>query len=250
MMETMYVICFYWEGDRWRSDLREGAKLDTNYQRHLNRVGQVDPGMPAFYVNALYKGVKKYADRPFKFICFTNEKLDVMKGVELRKFPLHTVKGVLPRVYMFSKEAGLEDKQVLCLDLDVIILGNLKPLMKYQGQFCARSKFKRGQEYKLDGDIMSFRAGKEVEDKFWKPFIKNVPAAEELTRGRERYWMRHVAGQTADRWDKVSPGAVVSYKWHVKPNDGEIPEGATILTCHGFPRPHQIPYPWITKLWG
>ena len=249
-MEKMYVICFYWEGDRWKSDLKEGGKLEPNYQKHLNRVGQVDPGMPSKYVNELFKGVTKYADRPFEFICFTNEKLKVNKGIELRPFPMHTEKGVLPRVYMFSEKAGLRDRQVLCLDLDVVIMGDLKPLMEYQGQFCARSKFKRGQEYKLDGDIMSFRAGKETEDIFWKPFIKDVNAAEELTQGRERYWMRHVAGQTADRWDKVAPGKVVSFKWHVQSRHGLKPKNASILTCHGFPRPHQISIPWVKKLWG
>ena len=156
--------------------------------------------------------------------------------------------GVLPRLFMFSRGAGLFGHQVLCLDIDVVIVGTLKPLMDYEGLFCARSKFAPNEGYKLDGDIMSFRACEAVEDIFWKPFIANVDAAVELTQGRERYWIRHVANNLAHRWDVEAPGSVISYKWHAK-GLTHPPQGASIISCHGMPRPHQIRDKWVKDYW-
>jgi len=253
----MYVICFYWQGDRWQQN---GFQYDDPshvnlQQQFLRRVGNVSDDLPARYVNNLYKGVKRFADREFKFICFSNEKLNVLPEIELRPFKQVTQTGVLPRLYMFSEEAGLFGHQVLCLDIDVVIVGSLKDIMGYDGKFCARSKFKFGEGHKLDGDIMSFQAGKETEVMFWKPFIRDIKAAEKLTQGRERYWFRHIANDTADRWDEFAPGQIISYKRHVIRDEmllaGKhlIPKDARIVSCHGVPRPDQIEENWITQYW-
>jgi len=247
MMESIYVICFYWEGDRWKSEGNTTMPTDPSYQGILRRAGRVSLKLASQYVNNLYWGVERWASRPFKFVCFTNEPLEVVKSVELRRFPLHTTAGVLPRVYMFSPGAGLENRQVLCLDLDVIVVGDLSPLMNYEGLFCARSKFKPGETWKLDGDVMSFRAGEEAQRIFWDPFIEDVDAAVKMTQGRERYWIRHVANDIADRWDKVAPGAVISYKWHAR--SPELPKDAAVVSCHGYPRPHQVNKQWVKKYW-
>jgi len=278
----MYVVCFYWQGDRWQQD---GFKYDDpNYvnrqQPFIEKVGLVSDDLPSKYVNNLYKGVKRFATQPFKFVCFTNEKLKVFSRIELRPFKVATQMGVLPRLYMFSKEAGLFGHQVLCLDIDVVIVGSLKDIMNYKGLFCARSKFMFGEQYKLDGDIMSFRAGEEIEDLFWKPFIKDVEYVERMTGGRERYWYRHIANDSADRWENITPDQVVSYKRHVRmrkkrrfPKDAPpgvktaivrerkriknisrkinspLPENARIVSFHGTPRPDQLQKSWIKEYW-
>jgi len=223
----MYVICFYWQGDRWQQD---GFAYDNpNYvnrqQPFLNKVGAVPDDLPAKYVNNLYKGVKRFATREFKFVCFSNQKLNVLSEVEIRPFKKVTQMGVLPRLYMFSEAAGLFGHQVLCLDIDILIVGSLRAIMNYKGLFCARSKFKFGEGHKLDGDIMSFQAGKETEKMFWNPYIQNVKAVEKMTEGRERYWYRHIANDTADRWEQIVPGQVVSYKRHVRKQRKRILNG-------------------------
>lgn len=247
-MEPMYVICFYWQGDRWRSDLSTTSTTDDKFKGVLQRTGAVSLSLASQYINNLFHGVKRFAERPFKFICFTNEQLEVHSDIELRPFPLLTEVGVLPRLYMFSPEAGLFGHQVLCLDIDVVIVGSLKQMMEYNGLFCTRSKFKPSEKYKIDGDIMSFRAGNEAATLFWDPFIANIDQAVQRTRGRERYWLRIVAAKFADRWEKEAPGAVKSYKWHVRRNK-TVPIGASIISCHGLPRPHQIKDEWIKEYW-
>ena len=170
----MYVICFYWQGDRWQTHGYHEPEGHINLQQAaLNQLGSIDPALPSQYVNNLYRGVSQFADRDFTFVCFTNEELTGLDPeVNVRPFRWVTYDGVLPRLYMFSEEAGLFGHQVLCIDLDVVIVGSLKHIMGYQGRFCARSKFRPGQEWKLDGDVMSFQASKETEQLFWNPFIE------------------------------------------------------------------------------
>lgn len=225
------VVCFYWLGDRWEND-----------------------GLGPQYINALYNGVKKHLHSPYNFICFTNERMfGLNPAVEVRPFYSPCHRGVLPRMYMFSEDSGLFGHQVLALDLDIVIVGDLQNIADYRGVFCSRSKFQPGQEYKLDGDVTSFQACEEAEKLFWTP-LKNLPhAVEELTGGRERYWFRYVLGGACagDRWDRIYPGQVVSYKRHVKLHGNDIPHNARIVSCHGTPRPHQLTkLPWVRSNWN
>jgi hypothetical protein len=243
-MKKACVICFYWEGDRWKKENTPTARYDNL----ISRTGTVNIDLVNQYITNLYKGVKRNTTKEFDFICFTNEPVKVDTNIQIKPLPMITTVGVLPRMYMFSKESGLWGRQVLCLDLDIVIVGNIDPLLEYTGEFCTRSKFMKGEEYKLDGDIMSFKAGQENTERFWAPFVKNPEYVEELTNGRERYWVRHVAGDIAERWDKIVPGAVISYKRHFK--KGKHTKQTAIVSCHGAPRPHQIEDKLIKKNWN
>lgn len=248
-MKKLQVICFYWVGERWQTKINIDTSLDPQYRRLLMKTGEVELGLASKYVNNLFAGVTKFASEEFDFICFTNEKLqDLHPEIEIRPFPMITSRGVLPRMYMFSKESGLHGHQVLCLDLDVVVVGDMKPLMDYRGVFCARSKFKIGEEDKLDGDIMSFAAGPDNTARFWESFIADVDHNVVMTMGRERYWVRYVANDIAQRWQNLAPGAVLSYKRHIW-RKGWLPDKAVIVSCHGYPRPHQISEKWIEKYW-
>lgn len=238
----MYVVCFYWQGERWR----ESSEISGTFAHQLKRVGPVSKELAERYITNLFEGVLRFASRGFRFVCFTNENLNLHKDIEIRSIDMPSKKGVLPRMYMFSRDAGLFGHQVLCLDIDVVIVGSLDSLMNYDGRFCARSKFKPGEEYKLDGDVMSFRSDQENERDFWLPVKNQTSEVERITQGRERYWVREVIGDSADRWDKVAPGKVVSYKWHAK---GGPPPEASVVSCHGYPRPHQIKEQWIKQYW-
>lgn len=249
MENFIYVICFYWQGDRWKENgMNYDNVEDDSFRRHLRRVGSVDKDLVSLYINNLYRGVTRNIDKPFKFICFTNEGgLNVLPGVNIRPFEMVTSKGVIPRMWMFSKAAGLMGYQVLCLDLDVVITGSLKDITDYKGLFCTRLGFAGRDKGQLDGDIMCFRACEETERLFWIPFVNNVREAERLTTGRERFWVRHVAGNVADTFDKLCPGQIISYKTHVR--RGGVPRNARIVSCHGHPRPHQIKEKWIQENW-
>lgn len=244
------IVCFYWQGDRWQEGKDSVTQpVDTSYQRHLRRVGNIPRALVNKYVNNLYQGVSRWTTEEFKFVCFTNEKLDLDEGIETRPLKMMSTKGVLPRMYMFSEEAGLFGSQVLSLDLDLIITGSLDSLLRYNGLFCTRKSWTRGEETLIDGDIMSFRAGKETEDLFWRPIKQATILVEALTQGRERFWVRSVMeGREVDTWQDTLPGQVCSYKFHVM-GRGQVPQGARIISCHGYPRPHQIEQKWRAEYW-
>lgn len=243
------VVCFYWQGDRWQETV--GHKpTDASFQNHLKRSGTVSRELAQKYINNLYLGVSRWTTIPFKFVCFSNEELhDLHSEIEVRPFKIVTSKGVLPRMYMFSEESGLFGSQVLSLDLDVIITGSLDNLLNYKGIFCTRKSWTRGEETLIDGDIMSFKSGKETEEKFWNPLVLDIEKVEQISGGgRERFWVRHVMNGVSDTWQEVLPGQVCSYKFHVMAK-GKVPQGARIISCHGYPRPHQIEQPWRTEYW-
>lgn len=242
------IVCFYWQGDRWRETAEGPIPKDISYARHLDRVGTVSRELASKYVNNLLQGVLRFSKEPFNFICFTNEDLDLDQGVEVRPLKMVTTKGVMPRMYMFSKEAGLFGSQVLSLDLDLLITGSLDDLISYRGLFCTRKSFTRGEETQLDGDIMSFTAGEETEKMFYTPLTQNLPLVDEISQGRERFWVRYVMDDVADTWQDLFPGQVCSYKHHVL-KAGKLPPNARIVSCHGFPRPHQITHQWRTTYW-
>ena len=230
-MSKLAVVCFYWIGDRWSYD-----------------------GLGVKYINNLFRGVSRNLKREFDFICFTNEKLDGLDdGITVCPFTMISKRGVLPRMFMFSRESGLFGYQVLVLDLDIVIVGLLNDIAGYNGLFCTRSKFKVGEGHKLDGDIISFQAGEENQSRFWNPLITDLKAVEESTGGRERYWFREVLGMNGgDRWDALYPNQVVSYKRHVLPRRGSLPDNARIVSCHGHPRPHELDIKknsWLLECW-
>lgn len=250
--DLRYVVCFYWEGERWQEKVTDYRKVteDVSFQRHLRRVGPADRRLVALYVNNLYWGVRKWYNPPFKFVCFTNVELDVVPEVELRPFRMVTKRGVMPRMYMFSEEAGLFGHQVLSLDIDVVITGPLDDILGYEGLYCTRQSWQKGPEWGLlDGDIMSFRAGPENEQRFWKPLVSDVAEAERISQGRERVWVRHVTGGKADMWTTVTPSQIVSLKHHVRKRQELPSENIRIVSFHGYPRPHQFSAPWRKENW-
>lgn len=217
------VICFLWYGDRWSGN---------------------DMGVE--YVNRLYRGVQRNLTTPHRFICLTNiPKEGFESGVEILKLDSPSWKGCLPKICMFDPALGLKG-QVFSLDIDVVITGSLDEMCSYRGDFCARSKFMPGMEHKLDGDVVGFRVGFGV-DSIWKPFVDNPQEVERLTGGRERYWYRHCMDEV-DRWQRLYPGQLVSYKRHVRKDSGVL-INARIVSCHGTPRPHQIKDNWIKEYW-
>lgn len=247
-MKPIDVVCFYWEGERWQEDKVNPFEIteDPSFRRHLLRVGKAPLDLVTHYIENLYHGIEKWAARPFRFICFTNADISVNGNIELRDLPMFTSKGVLPRLYMFSEEAGLFGHQVLSLDLDVVITGSLKEIMEYGGLFCVRERWQRKERHLPDGDIISFSAGKETQEIFWDPFIADVKAAENFTKGRERYWITKMIGDRWDNWEKIVPGQIVSYKNHVL-RDGL--QNGRIVSFHGHPRPHMVSDDWRVENW-
>ena len=95
------------------------------------------------YVNRLYAGVKRNLNRPFRFVCFTDDPTGLVSGVEVASFPSppsgwkYSWPNIFVKLCLFKDGlAGLEGP-TLFLDIDQIIIGDLGRFFDYKpGEFC------------------------------------------------------------------------------------------------------------------
>jgi len=92
---------------------------------------------PAYYVNNLYVGVKKYLHRPFRFICVTETIADLAEGIET--FPIPADPGMSTRwpnvfIKLLVTADGFANLKgpTLFLDIDVAITGDIDCFFEYR----------------------------------------------------------------------------------------------------------------------
>lgn len=91
-------------------------------------------------VNNLFCGVARHLDRPFRFVCLTDDSNGFMPEIEA--LPLPTID--LPvgssdtrwnKLLLFQKEIGDLAGQTLFLDLDLVVVGDLDVFFDLPGEF-------------------------------------------------------------------------------------------------------------------
>ena len=94
---------------------------------------------PADYVNRLYSMVARNLNRPFRFVCLTEDAQGL--SPEIESFPLPQLKVTLDgpergwnKLGVFAENLYNLKGKVLCLDLDLIITGGLDDLFDYPGE--------------------------------------------------------------------------------------------------------------------
>lgn len=91
---------------------------------------------PALFVNRLYKAVRRNLSGDLRFICFTDDPSELMFGIEPRPLPHINIPAPyqwLPWRKLSLWQPGLAELEgdVLFLDIDLVITGNLDPLFEY-----------------------------------------------------------------------------------------------------------------------
>lgn len=188
-----------------------------------------------------------------EFVLFTDRPeagfVPVVKPRRLSNFALG-LKWNLVKMFMYSPEAGLEDRRVICLDLDMIITGDLGDILNYNGNFVVCEAAYHRNTY--GGSVVGFAGGdKELEWRLWTPLTVDQKKIEKLTEGSERLWYREALApiaQTVDLWQQILPGQIRSYKTECR--EGGPPAGARLVRFHGSPRPHEVSADWVKRSWG
>lgn len=204
------------------------------------------------YVYRLYRGVTRNLPVEHEFVCFADDPERLEEApFEVRPLNPPIWKGCLPKLYVYSPEAGLSDR-VLLFDLDNIITGDLSDIASYDGEFCVRAWFRgwdAGYRNKLknpeiiDGDMISFIPG--YKSLFlWNAFLEDPEKVAELTEGHERWFMRSMI--IPDLWQEIVGNQIVSFKNHCAKG---LPEDARVVSCHGNPRPHRLNIDWVKEHW-
>ncbi len=92
----------------------------------------------ADYANKLYGMVSRNITPPFRFVCFTDDTTDVRPEIECQPLPEIDypmpvgTSGQWPKSRLWSEKLGNVEGDVLFLDLDVVIVGNLDVFFKYE----------------------------------------------------------------------------------------------------------------------
>lgn len=214
------------------------------------------------YVNKLYNMVDRNISIPYEFVCLTENTHGL--NPKIKTLPLPTnLQGWWCKPYMFSNDLPLEGN-ILYMDLDVVISGNLDKLFSYEiDHWCTIRDFTRAMRpswNRYNSSVIRFKSGQlqHVWEKFKKDHIKIM----KQNHGDQDYlWQADKAAKLfPDNW-------IMSWKWEIR-SDKTFAPGASkgnrklkrienvtppndccITVFHGDPNPHNCQDPWVVENW-
>ena len=225
---------------------------------------------PADYVNRLYGMVAHHLNRPFRFVCFTDDASNIRTQVEIQPLPELDIPNNIPergwrKLTVFAQDFGGLSGMTLFLDLDVVIVGNLDDFFTAKGDFLIAHDKKNPEKMQGNSSVFRFEAGQYphiltfFEQNFQK--IKQQVCHEQAYLSAEMYklgklhfwqddWVPSFKYRCCPSWMK---------SWFQAPS---IPQNARIILFHGLPNPpeaiegisgkwyrHIQPAPWIADYW-
>lgn len=209
---------------------------------------------PAYYVNNLYAGVKKYLHRPFRFVCITDDATGVNQDVE-------TV-GILPDPKMawewpniFLKLAVTADGAAglsgptLFLDIDIVITGELDCFFDYMpGKNCMihnwvesrKTIFKKAPDIG-NSSVFRFEAGKS--NYIYETFLAEMDRAIDKNCFRTEQAFLTYAMKEVYWWPEEWVRSFKRHSMWVFPLnylfEPTLPKLCRILVFHGKPDPDE-----------
>lgn len=193
-------------------------------------------------VNTLARMVARHYPDPHRFICITDDARGIDPSIEVFRLwnDLGTVRNpsgqknpsCYRRLRVFAKNAGawIGDRFV-CLDLDAVIVGDLRPLWNRPDDFVIWRSTTAGNPY--NGSMFLNRAG--TRPQLWEEFDpERTPT---LTKGAGFYgsdqaWIGYCLGRAEKTWGPED--GVYSFRNEVAGRHlGAPPAGARIVFFHG-----------------
>ncbi|MGE4340359.1 MAG: hypothetical protein AB7E55_31075 [Pigmentiphaga sp.] len=197
-------------------------------------------------MNVLYRMVKRWYSKPFRLICITDDPSVIVPEVEgaplwqdflsLRNPTWPTIApNCYPRLRAFSKEfKALAGERFVCIDLDVVITGDLMPLWDRPEDFVIYASAKAKNHY--NGSMWMMRAG--CRSEVWEDFdpVESPKLANRAgNQGSDQGWIQYRLGKKEAIWT-VKDG-IYSYRGDMKWSQKCLPADARIVVFHGIPKP-------------
>ena len=200
----------------------------------------------ATYVNRLYNMVSRNMSEPFKFVCFTDNRLGINKEVDM--FPLpYNAEGWWGKMGLYKQKIdGVDTEKLLFLDLDVVITGRLEQICNYESDFAMAKDYP--YHYLPPNDkrqkwgntsVVLLKVGSQ--SKIWEAY--NQQGCPEVDRFGDQEWIYE---QFYGCCDLMPESFVQSYKLHNLAGD-KIPE-CSVVMFHGTPKPPDCGG-WVKRLW-
>lgn len=207
-------------------------------------------------VYALRDMVKRHLSVPHRFLCVT-DRPEELRGVETVRlwddcaaipspFGRHNP-SCYRRLKLFAADAGkVFGERVVSLDLDTVIVRDITPLFDTDVDF----KIWGCSDYPtqwFNGSLFLLKTGSHPE--VWSRF--DPETSPDISKragcfGSDQGWIRYVLGNHVPTWGEKD--GVYSYRKHLAPRGGHLPENARVVCFHGKMDPWHYAaqqVPWI-----
>lgn len=212
------------------------------------------------HVNVLYAMVARHYPRPFRFICITDDAEGLDGRIETLLMPVRFDDIISPqgarfpncycRLWAFSREATILGERILSLDIDCVVLNDLRPLVDRDEDFvgwCDAEQFNQG---KIAGGIYLLKTGSMPH--IWEDFYPESSPQEAFGRGNQgsdQGWMSYKMYPPAGKWN--GGDGLIKINW--TPAGASKAPKARIVFTNGVKPPWskelQAVYPWVKDTW-
>lgn len=235
------------------------------------------------YVNRLYSGVRRNLDRPVRFVCMTEVADGLHPDIEVVDLPdepfrtemdaalaVASRQGAMRKVSLF-RPGAIPNLQgpVLGFDLDVVITGDLSPLLEVDpGKVAMRADWVEARRGRPTGHGSVFRYDPARHGWLYDVIAADAGAVVAKARGSEQRYTSTLA-QARDAFAYLPEKMVVSFKHDcldLPPLNwlraARLPGAARVVCFHGHPKMDEAvagyrgswlrackPTPWLKAHW-
>lgn len=201
------------------------------------------------HVNTLARMVKRHLPEPHRFICVADDADGFSADVEVFKTPrearelgkLSTPEGnrfpsCYRRLWMFSEAAKALGERVLLIDIDLVVVADLRPLFARTEPFVGWRPYRDwGRKCRFGGGIylMTTGARTEVYDRFKGP-RSIIEARSAGLRGSDQAWISYCLAERDPYFDREA--GIYSIR-DFRGADKVLPEDARIVQMNGPIKP-------------
>ena len=221
---------------------------------------------PPDYVNRLYAMVMRNLPERYRFVCLTDDADGLRRGVEVLEIP-DEFEYCWNKLHLFDRLPL--DGTALFFDLDVVITGDLTPLVAFRpgDPFVGVFDWNRPRSPQFNASVMRFLVNghHDIVDSFRRKvgdgtLVKKREWDERLgSNDKVVYWDGPIRYGGDQEWTSkriCGPGAigrhcfpaeyVLSYRKHGRK---DLPGGCRVMVFHGSPKPHEVGNPYVRKHW-
>lgn len=211
-------------------------------------------------VNVLGRMLARHFPHPHKLICVTDDSSGIDMSIEVQK-PWNDFADVpsphgqknpscYRRLRLFAPDAGAYfGPRFVSLDLDVVIVGDLTPLFDRPEDFVIWGDYTNPRT-PYNGSLMMLRAG--ACPQVWTDFDPKVSPQQAMKAGfwgSDQGWISYKVRDAAT-WKKAD--GVYSFRNHLRPQLGRLPEAARLVAFHGEIdpwHPEAQGLAWVREAW-
>lgn len=132
------------------------------------------------YVLRLASMVRRWMDRPYRFVCLCDQPGELPHWIERVAVPKPTLKGWWSKLELFNPDRG-QVGRVLYLDLDTLIVGPLAPILDYPADFALAPNAgtfqpKNGLQVvkRFNSSVMVWDACASLTERLWNAWTPDV----------------------------------------------------------------------------